>query len=295
MHSDPFSGAAIIKAASLARRGSSSPMIDLHSHILAGLDDGAPDLQASLAMARIAASDGITRMACTPHVVPGLYDNSSGNISSALTELRQRLRDAGIELDLLIGADIHMAPDLEEKLASGTVPTLNRTRYFLLEPPHHILPPRIEEMAARLTKAGFVPIITHPERLTWIKSHYDVIKNLNRLGCLLQLTADSITGGFGKGAQYLAHRLLDEGRVAVVATDCHGAARRRPVLSRARRAVADRLGEDEAEAMVLDRPRAILANRPVRAAGPARSAETPLGGPDKRTGLIRKLFGGIGI
>jgi protein-tyrosine phosphatase len=268
-------------------------MIDLHSHILPGIDDGAKDLETALAMARIAVADGITHMACTPHVVPGLYDNNFKTISSALEMLRQKLLDKGIPLQLVIGADVHIAPDLDERLASGTVPTLNRTRYFLLEPPHHVLPPKIEDMAARLIKAGFLPIITHPERLTWLRAHYGVIEDLNGMGCLIQLTADSITGGFGKDAQYLAHRLLDEGRVDIFASDCHGPVNRRPVLSRARQAVADRLGESEARAMVLERPSAILENRVIAAVGSSRKKVTAEK-VDKRVGLLKRLFGGGG-
>ena len=189
----------------------------------------------------------------------------------------------------MIGADVHIAPDLDESLASGIVPTLNRTRYFLLEPPHHILPPKLEEMTARLIKAGFLPIITHPERLTWLKAHYGVIENLNRMGCLIQVTADSITGGFGKDAQYLAHRLLDEGRVDIIATDCHGPVRRRPVLTQARQAVADRLGENEASAMVVERPSAILENRVIAPVGSSRegaSAERR----DKGVGTVQTIL-----
>jgi len=269
-------------------------MIDLHSHILPGIDDGAADLDASLVMARIAAADGITRMACTPHIVPGLYENSFETIAPALAKLTQALLDRGIPLQLVIGADVHIAPDLDVSLASGIVPTLNRTRYFLLEPPHHILPPKLEEVTARLIKASFVPIITHPERLTWLKAHYGVIESLNGMGCLIQVTADSITGGFGKEAQYLAHRLLDERRVDIIATDCHGPVHRRPVLTQARQAVTDRLGETEARAMVVERPSAILENRVIAAVGSSREAASAER-RDRRVGLLKRFFGGGGI
>lgn len=169
-------------------------MIDLHSHILPGLDDGSPDLAMSLEMARLAVADGTTHMACTPHVMPGVYENATPNIAEAVQALELELHRAAIPLTLYVGADVHLAPDLPDRLRLGTVPTLNGSRYFLFEPPHHILPPRLEDFAARLIGAGFVPILTHPERLTWIKANYDVIERLNTLGCLIQLTADSVTG-----------------------------------------------------------------------------------------------------
>jgi protein-tyrosine phosphatase len=267
-------------------------MIDLHSHILPGLDDGAKDPHSSLQMARIAVADGITHMACTPNIEPGRYENDARGIATALEDFRLRLLDANIALEIAAGADAHIAPDLDRKLAAGEVPTLNQSRYFLFEPPHHIRPPKIEEFASRLIKAGFLPIITHPERLTWTRTHYEVIERLNRLGCLIQLTADSITGGFGRNAQNLAYRMLDEGRVDIIATDCHGPISRTPVLSGARRVVADRLNEGEASAMVFERPSAIWSNRAISAVG-AGLPEMVSATPTSR-GLFGRLFGGRG-
>lgn len=165
-------------------------MIDLHSHILPGLDDGSPNLAELLQMARQAVADGTTEMACTPHVTPGIYENGTADITRAVRALQQELRRAGIPLVLHVGADVHVAPDLPGRLADGTVPTLNGSRYFLFEPPHHVLPPRLEDLAARLIDCGFVPILTHPERLTWIKANYDVVERLNAAGCLIQITAE---------------------------------------------------------------------------------------------------------
>jgi protein-tyrosine phosphatase len=270
-------------------------MIDLHSHILPGVDDGAPDLNTSLEMARIAVADGITHMACTPHIVAGVYDNSARTISDAVAMLQRHLREAQIPLELFVGADAHIAPDLPERLTSGDVPTLNKSRYFLLEPTHHILPPRIEELASRLIKAGFIPILTHPERLTWIVSHYTVIERLNDAGCLIQLTAGSIEGAFGRMALYYAERLIDEGRVDIVASDAHGADTRQPCLSRARTSLAARIGEEEAEKMVLQRPYEVLFNQSVEPAAAStlrrKAGERPLA---RRFGALGRIFGGGG-
>jgi protein-tyrosine phosphatase len=262
-------------------------MIDLHSHILPGLDDGATELSVSLAMARLAVADGITHVACTPHIVPGLYDNTTNIIREAVTVLRQALLENEIPLSLVAGADVHVAPDLPEKLAARSVPTLNGSRYFLLEPPHTILPPRLEELALRLINAGFVPIITHPERLAWMTTHYGVIERLNDGGCLMQVTGDSILGGFGRTARLLAERLLDEGRVDIIASDSHGAEWRKPALARARDAVATRVGEEEAIAMVLSRPASILANKDLSPSGLKRRTKAA---PIQRPGFFQRYF-----
>lgn len=266
-------------------------MIDLHSHILPGLDDGSPNLAESLEMARLAVADGTTHMACTPHIMPGVYDNRTANIVLAMQGLERALQDAAIPLTLYVGADVHVAPDLQDQLSLGNVPTLNKSRYFLFEPPHHILPPRLEELALRLINVGFVPIITHPERLTWIKSNYDVIERLNAAGCLIQLTADSIIGAFGRNALYYSEKLLDEGRVDIIASDAHSSTRRRPGLSQAVVAVAKRCGEDEAYGMALSRPREILADRPISPVGPGRQKK-PAPATVNRLGGLSRLFKG---
>jgi len=235
-------------------------MIDLHSHILPGVDDGAPDLVAAMEMAELAVADGITTMACTPHILPGLYANDAESITTSVADLSTHLRNAGIPLNLVAGADIHVAPDLLEKLQSGVVPTLNGSRYFLLEPPHHVAPQWIEELADRILKAEFVPIITHPERLSWIEAHFPIIARLNEAGCRIQITAGALLGHFGRRAQFYAERLIAEERVDVVATDAHSVKRRPPSLKGARRWLADHVGEDRATEMVLDRPAAILAD-----------------------------------
>jgi len=242
-------------------------------------------------MARMAADDGITRLACTPHIVPGLYENDALKIRTATIALQAAIVDAGIDLELIVGADVHIAPDLPATLGTDRVPTLNGTRYFLFEPTHHVLPPRLEDLAVQVIEAGFVPIITHPERLSWLEHHYDILERLNALGCLMQVTAGSITGSFGKSVRRQAERLLDEGRVDVVASDAHNIGGRPPILSRARDAVAERLGDDEANAMVAGRPAHILADLPIAAVGKMVEPDTGIhaaSGKRGFDGLLRK-------
>ncbi|MBN9220047.1 MAG: capsular biosynthesis protein [Mesorhizobium sp.] len=264
-------------------------MIDLHSHILPGLDDGSSSLALSIEMARLAVADGTTHMACTPHIMPGVYENVATNIVQAVQVLEQALLDAGIPLALFVGADVHVAPDLPERLKLGKIPTLNRSRYFLFEPPHHILPPRLEDLASRLIGAGYVPILTHPERLTWIRSSYDVVERLNALGCLIQLTADSIVGAFGRTALYYSEKLLDEGRVDIVASDAHGVSRRKPGLAQAVVAIANRCGEDEAYNMAVKRPGAILQDQLLQPVGKM-SAKKSSASNTGRFGGLGRLF-----
>ena len=235
-------------------------MIDLHSHLLPGIDDGARDDEMSLAMARMFLADGITTVACTPHILPGLYHNTGPDIRAAVTRLQHRLHQEGLGLELVCGADAHICPDFVQGLRSGHILSLADSRYVLVEPPHHTAPQRMENFFFDILVAGYVPILTHPERLTWINQHYDTVRRLAANGVWMQITAGSVTGAFGRNAQYWADRMLDEGLVHLLATDAHDVNRRIPNLSRGRDAAAKRVGDSEAEHLVKTRARGVLAN-----------------------------------
>ena len=235
-------------------------VIDLHCHMLPGIDDGAVDLDMALAMARMAADDGIRTIACTPHIYPGMYENTADGIRAAIVAFQAELDQRSIPLHLVIGADVHLKPDLLECLRAGQVPTLADSRYLLLEPPHHVAPPRFEESVFQLHASGYVCVITHPERLTWLGDHYAMFQRLVHAGVWMQLTAGSVTGRFGSAPKYWAERMLDEGMVHLLATDSHRPTRRPPLLAEGRAAAALRVGEEEATHLVITRPQGILDN-----------------------------------
>ncbi len=235
-------------------------MLDLHCHMLPGIDDGATDLAMALEMARMAVDDGIRVTACTPHIYPGMYENTADGIRAAIAAFQIVLDHEGIPMRLVEGADVHLTPDLLADIRKGLIPTVAGSRYLLLEPPHHIAPPRFEESVFQLTAAGYVPVITHPERLKWIEQQYDVFQRLVKAGCWMQVTAGSVTGRFGKRPQYWADKMLDEGLVHMLATDAHHPRRRPPLLREGRDAAAKRVGQDEADHLVTTRPQAIIDN-----------------------------------
>lgn len=235
-------------------------MIDLHSHILPGIDDGSKSLEMSLEMARMAVDDGISIMACTPHIYPGLYMNDTAGITAARDALQASLNAHNIPLQLVTGADVHLVPGLLEGLRGGKVPSLHDTRYLLLEPSHHVAPPRFAESVFELVAAGYVPVITHPERLTWIEDHFKVFVDLTRQGAWMQITAGALTGVFGPRAKYWGERFLGEGLTHIIATDAHSTGRRTPHLSQARDIAERLLGRQEADLLVQGRPAALLRN-----------------------------------
>ena len=235
-------------------------MIDLHCHILPGIDDGAADAGVALEMARMFVADGVTTVACTPHILPGLYHNSGPQIRAAVAALQQHLTENDVPLRLVTGSDAHVTPDFVQKLKSGHILSLADSRYVLVEPPHHVAPARLNELFFSILVAGYVPILTHPERLSWIESRYTTMTQLAASGIWMQITAGSFLGAFGSRPKYWAERLLHEGHVHVVATDSHDITRRRPELGRARELLSKMVGDAEAENLVLTRPRGVLNN-----------------------------------
>jgi protein-tyrosine phosphatase len=263
-------------------------MIDLHSHILPGVDDGAPDMETSLAMARMAVADGIEVMACTPHFLPGHYENTADDIRLRVAAMNLRLIEEGINLALVAGADAHIRADFLDCLRRDQILRLHDSRYVLFEPSHVILPPQLEEQLSQIIAAGFVPILTHPERLKWIESHYDVFERLVKAGVWMQITAGSLTGKFGKRPLYWAQKMLAEGLVHILASDAHNTKSRPPILTEALAVARKELGSAESQHLVYWRPKAVLGNLPADEAAPLPHLKKPV----QNISNWRRIFSG---
>lgn len=263
-------------------------MWDLHCHMLPGIDDGAVDLDMALAMARVAVDDGIQCVACTPHIYPGMYENTASGIRTAISALQKELDRQSLRLRLLIGADVHLEPDLIAGIRNRRIPTLAGSRYLLLEPPHHVAPPRFEESVFELIVGGYVPVITHPERLTWLRDHYQMFARIAKGGALMQITAGSVTGRFGRWPKYWSERMFDDGLVHILATDAHHPVNRPPLLAEGRAAAAYRVGDEEARHLVITRPKGIVGNL-----SPEKLAPRPIGkiAPPASRGFWKSVFG----
>lgn len=232
-------------------------MIDIHCHILPGIDDGPREWEESLAMCEMAVKDGIRTIVATPHINDGPYSNSKEKILKKIDELRTRI-SGRFELDILPGADIHVTFDLVERLKSKEIPTINNKSYILLELPHEILPPNLESLIFEIRVMGITPIITHVERTHWIKRKFQDIERFIELGALIQITAMSITGEFGRAAKQWSEKLLNEKLVHIIASDGHSINGRPPILSRALDVASSIAGKDEAYAMVHDIPLKVI-------------------------------------
>ena len=233
-------------------------LIDLHCHLIPEVDDGAVDLKTSLAMARMSVADGVKVIACTPHILPGVYDNTGLDIRRRVQWLQFELDAAGISCRVVPGCDAHITPDLVSQLKSGSALTLNDSRYVLVEPPHHILPPNIDRLFFDLLAAGYVPVLTHPERMSWVDRNEEFLNRLILSGVWMQMTAGAIIGGFGEKVKRQAVKMLHRGMIHIVASDAHNTANRSPVMGEAFRALGDLVGLEEARNLVETRPAAIL-------------------------------------
>jgi protein-tyrosine phosphatase len=262
-------------------------MFDLHCHLLPGIDDGAPDLDTAIAMARMAAADGIRTVACTPHIYPGLYDNDAAGIRAAVSRLQAILDAEGIALRLVEGADVHLDTDLAGAVRAGRVPTIAGSRYLLLEPPHHVAPPGFEQQVFGLMAAGLVPVITHPERLSWVEDHYALFMRLVDRGAWMQVTAGALTGRHGRRPKYWAERFVGEGKTHLLATDAHDTRRRPPFLAEARDAAAKWVGATEAGHLVSTRPMGVVDDVAPDLLPPLPEPASPRSSP----GLWQKLRG----
>lgn len=229
-------------------------MIDIHCHILPGIDDGADRLQTSLAMATMAAHDGITTIIATPHTDGIIVDKTV--VPRAVDRLNAKLFERGIDLEVIAGYEIpaELVCDLQSY-------TIGDTPYILVEFPHQYLPEDAAEILYTLVQAGRKPIIAHPERNGSVLRNPDLLHELVAVGAMVQLTAASVSGDFGPDIKQCAGHLLRNRLVHFLATDSHSPTFRKPVLSPARKAAARLIGREKADRLVIDNPKKILEDR----------------------------------
>ena len=232
-------------------------MIDLHCHILPGIDDGATDMQTSIDMARIAAEDGIETIVATPHIKEVLH--STVKLRTLVAQLNVHLESQNIPVEVLLGGDVFA---LLNPLRLKDY-TINNSHYILIEFPHNYLPSNSREMLFSLAIQGLCPIITHPERNLAIMKKPDLLLDMLYGNVLVQITAGSLTGEFGRNEQACASYLLQKGAVHFIATDAHSSDFRRPVLSEGLKHAGKIIGKESAKKLVWDNPGAVLKDEPI--------------------------------
>ena len=259
---------------------STTTFVDIHCHLLPGIDDGAKDWSESLTMAEIAAADGIRHAVMTPHQL-GQYTQTSGDQIRSLTkQFQARLHEAGIPLTVLPGADVRIDSDMIARLERGDCLTLGDARkHVLLELPHELYMP-LGPVLSQLQKLGMTGILSHPERNEGILRQPQVLPQLVNNGCLMQITADSLKGTFGEQPYQLSKWMLEHGLVHFISSDAHGTRRRRPTLRKSYEIASKLVGSAYADAICCTNPLAVACGKPI--------AELPR---VRKKGLFQRLFG----
>lgn len=240
-------------------------MIDLHTHILPGLDDGSPDLETSVLMAAVAAESGVTHLVATPHSNQrGAFENyTSPALQVRFDCLCTAVREAGIPLELSLGMEIFGTGDVLQLLHDGRLLTLGGGRYLLIEFGFHEDPLRIERLLDALLADGYWPVVAHPERYYGLQRMPNYLFDWANRGIVLQVNKGSLFGRFGRGAQALAAAMLERGLVGCVASDAHGPDVRTPDLAGAWDYLAERCSEELARCLLEDNPGRILRSEPL--------------------------------
>ncbi len=226
--------------------GNLKPIIDIHCHIMPGVDDGSPDMDTSLEMLRIADKNGISHIILTPHHKPMHHNVSPEHNVLYRKRLQQTAKEQGIRAKLFSGNEIYYCDETMDQLMNGEICSLAGSDYVLVE--FHPTNPykAIQNAMYKVESSGYIPIVAHVERYSDIVSHPAYVAELIKMGCLIQVNASSIMGKYGFGISHFTRKLLKDGLVHFVASDAHDTKGRAPQLLECRNFVVRKFGEDYA-------------------------------------------------
>ena len=238
-------------------------MIDLHAHILYGLDDGPDTQEQTMAMLRIAVEEGIHTMVVTPHFIHGANAYDAHQYHVRLAEIQEQILTEALPITLLPGNEMMMDEWTLKNYQSQSARTLADSRYALVEFPLVEIPHYAENIIDGLLEEGLIPLIAHPERYPEVQEDPGLMERFIHRGCLMQVNSGSITGIYGKKPAHTAKTLIQHHMVHVVASDCHTPGRRSPRLKEARNLVHSWMGTEVATQLFEANPAAILNNQSV--------------------------------
>lgn len=239
-------------------------MIDIHTHILPGIDDGAADIYDTLEMVRIAAESGVKAMVATPHTnIPDLYDNYFGKEYVELVhKVKEAVKQEGIPVQILPGMEAFATEDLPERIREQKIMSLNQSSYLLMEFPFDADIPYAADVLQRVKAMGIRPVIAHVERYEFAQENPQIVYEWRKRGCLIQVNKGSFLGKFGRRARKAAYEFMDHNLVSVIASDAHSPLQRTPYLMDAYAELRGEYPEEYLNILFEENPWRICENKP---------------------------------
>lgn len=225
-------------------------MVDLHSHILPGIDDGAKDMEETLKMGRIAEAEGFSKIIATPHYIEGEFILEKEQFLNIIKKVNEYFTEKAVNIEILPGAEVYISPNLPSELKKGEIITLNNTSYVLIEFPMFGIPMYTEDILYQVRLLGYKPIIAHPERYTKIMENPNYLKDLIEQGNYVQMNSLSVIGVLGKRTQKTAEILLKNKMVHFIGTDAHTPRIRSPRMKEALEQMRQWVGGEYVEEII---------------------------------------------
>lgn len=238
-------------------------MIDIHTHILPSIDDGAQDLKESIELLQTLAKQGVTEVIATPHVIKGTYDNTRSTIDEQLNLLKNAIIDNNIEMKIYPGAELYLDTDTVENVKANNL-TLASSRYVLVESSFQKFPNNFEGILFHLQQEGYEPIIAHAERFHDFNTNFNYLVTLLNRGFYVQVNCGSLFGEIGERIRKFALKLLEQGCIHFLASDLHGLKKRPLVMDKTYNFISENFSEELAELLMVENPSNIINNKPIK-------------------------------
>ena len=257
-------------------------MIDIHCHILPNVDDGSESLEESIEMAKIAESEGITKIVNTSHCHFDFKYKKGNELKLELEKFNQVLKEENINIEVLLGNELYYTSDLIERFDELDFFSMNNSKYILMEFSPINFPKNIEDVIYEIKIRGYIPIIAHAERYKQVQEDVNIVLDCIKEGALIQVNASSILGKNGEKAEDTSKKLLDNNMVHFVATDAHSSNRRRPLIKDSYNYILKNYGKEVAEKLFIENPTSVIENRDISILNPTKYEE-------KRS-FLKRLF-----
>lgn len=244
--------------------------VDIHNHVLFGIDDGSDSLKTSFEMLKIAKEEKISKIIITPHFIYGAINNTDQYIKNKLVEFKEFVKEQGFAIELYPGSEVFISPETGALVLEDTVCRLNNSKYVLVEFPMLSIPDYAQDVLFQLQLQGYKPIIAHPERNKVFQQYPDELYKLVERGILAQVNSSSINKLYGKNVEKIALKFIEAGLVHFVATDAHTCRGRSPRMLRAYERVKEVRGKDVADNLFINNGTAVIENRDFEVKTPAK-------------------------